>query len=220
MPEITTNIVPCVNGHFYDANKNSRCPFCTTPATPVNGGFSQTVDVNGSASSNSGFSKTTNVAPVGPWKVQDVGPTRPVNNGSNMGVTQTAGDDDTPAGAPSPVVGWLVALNGPNRGTDYRIHAGYNYIGREKGDICIKGDMLISGQMDSNIAFVPQSNRFFIAHEQGKNMALVNDEIPITGSSVELHNLDRITIGGTTLLFVALCGEQFSWVGKKENQHV
>lgn len=40
-------------------------------------------------------------------------------------------DNSTPSGVPMPVVGWLVVIEGLCRGTDYRIHTGYNYIGRE-----------------------------------------------------------------------------------------
>ena len=119
-------------------------------------------------------------------------------------------DVDAPAGAPAPVVGWLVAVDGPCRGTDYRIHTGYNYIGRETGDIRIRGDAAISAEKDANVTYVPQTKRFYIAHELGKNVLLVND-LPVIGGGVELHNYDRITIGNTKLLFVGLCGEQFSW---------
>ena len=64
--------------------------------------------------------------------------------------------------------GWLVAVEGPCRGTDYRIHTGYNYIGREAGDICIRGDSTISAQRDANVTYVPQTREFYIAHELAK----------------------------------------------------
>ena len=119
-------------------------------------------------------------------------------------------DSSTPVGAPAPVTGWLVAVEGPCRGTDYRIHTGYNYIGREAGDIRIQGDNTISAEKDANVTYVPQTRRFYIAHELGKNVLLVND-LPVIGGSTELHNYDVITIGTTKLMFVGLCGEKFSW---------
>ena len=61
---------------------------------------------------------------------------------------------------------------------------------------------------------MPQTNRFYIAHEQGKNVLLVND-IPAIGGGSELHSYDRITIGSTQLVFVAFCGEHFSWSGEQ-----
>ena len=51
----------------------------------------------------------------------------------------------------------------------------------------------------------------------GKNVLLVNS-MPVIGGSTLLHNYDRITIGTTQLIFVALCGEQFSW-NSEERDH-
>lgn len=111
----------------------------------------------------------------------------------------------------------FIPIEGPCRGTDYRIHTGYNYIGRETGDICIHGDNTISAERDANVTYVPQIKKYFIAHELGKNVLLVND-MPVIGGSVELHNYDVITVGTTKLLFMGLCGEQFSW-SDKERSH-
>ena len=99
------------------------------------------------------------------------------------------------------------------RGTDYRIHTGYNYIGRERSDIVIRGDATVSAEKDANVTYVSQTRRFYIAHEQGKNVLLVND-LPVIGGNTELNSYDVITVGSTKLLFLALCGERFSWDGK------
>ena len=45
---------------------------------------------------------------------------------------------------------------------------------------------------------MPQIKKYFIAHELGKNVLLVND-MPVIGGSVELHNYDMITVGTTKL---------------------
>ena len=63
---------------------------------------------------------------------------------------------------------------------------------------------------------MPQIKKYFIAHELGKNVLLVND-MPVIGGSVELHNYDVITVGTTKLLFMGLCGEQFSWSDKERS---
>ena len=118
-------------------------------------------------------------------------------------------DPHTPAGAPSPVVGWLVAINGPCRGNDYRLRVGYNYIGRVSGDICIHGDATISAERDSSVTYVPQTKGFYIAHELGKNPLLLNGKPVIR--EAELKNYDRITIGSTNLIFIGLSGEHFDW---------
>ena len=199
MAEILQKIISCPKGHYYDANQYSECPLCASgafpqtedPLSPGRGGGDRPLPRTGG-----NFRKT-------------IDPLTPGKPGNNMNQTQFV-DVDTPAGAPAPVVGWLVAVEGPCRGTDYRIHTGYNYIGREAGDICIQGDATISAEKDANVTYVPQTRRFYIAHELGKNVLLVND-LPVIGGGMELHNYDRITIGTTQLLFVGLCGEQFSW---------
>lgn len=215
MAEVKQKIISCPNHHFYDANKYQSCPYCAGGT----GNFQPTIDpYSGSAVGGTAVGGATVPPTVGTVPGADVGyqggPTMPpemMENPAAGKMSQTVFvDDSTPTGVPSPVVGWLVSLAGPCRGTDYRIHTGYNYIGREYGDVVINGDMAISADKDSAIAYVAKLKRFYIAHEQGKNVLMVND-VPVMGGSTELHSHDRITIGNTQLIFIALCGEEFSW---------
>ena len=119
--------------------------------------------------------------------------------------TQIAG-----RGAFSPVVGWLVALNGPCRGTDYRIHSGYNFIGRERGDICIHGDPTISKERDTCINYDSRNRTFYVTHENGMNQTLLNERA-VRKEEAELYDYDVLTIGQTKLLFMSLCGDKFNW---------
>lgn len=218
MAEIRQKIISCQKGHYYDGNKYSTCPYCNS------GSFSPTIDPfsagNFYSEKGSGFSPTIDPGAGAGGSVGVAGGFDPtiapeiMNRASDrMSKTQFV-DTSTPVGAPAPVVGWLVAVKGPCRGTDYRIHTGYNYIGREVGDICIHGDATISAEKDANVTYVSQTRRFYIAHELGKNVLLVND-LPVIGGSTELHNYDRITIGTTQLIFVRLAGEQFDWSDKE-----
>ncbi len=210
MAEILQKIISCPQGHYYDANRYTQCPYCAS------GGFSPTVDPFAGEPAEKADQAPLNAGVPGNFD-RTIAPSPAPRQDNRMSHTQFV-DVDTPAGAPAPVVGWLVAVDGPCRGTDYRIHTGYNYIGRETGDICIKGDATISAEKDANVTYVPQTRRFYIAHELGKNVLLVNN-LPVIGGGLELHNYDRITIGTTQLLFVGLCGEQFSWGdGGKSNE--
>lgn len=220
MAEISQKIISCPKGHYYDANRYQSCPICSS------GKFSSTVDpsaggiqaasygANGNGGSG-GFSHT--VPPDGGqgegsgWNGGNFNQTLPPDNDpvEKMSKTEFV-DPSTPTGHPSPVTGWLVAVDGPVRGTDYRIHTGYNHIGRKRGDIVIHGDNTISAEQDANVTYVYQTRRFYIAHELGKNVLLVND-VPVVGGSVELKPYDVITIGSSKLMFVPFCGEHFSW---------
>jgi hypothetical protein len=110
----------------------------------------------------------------------------------------------------SPVTGWLVCTDGPARGTDYRIRAGYNYMGRgEHMDICIRGDQKIGRERHALIAYDQEERVFFFGPADGKSIVRLNGKMVMTPT--EIHAYDTITIGSTKLLFVPLCGENFDW---------
>ncbi|MBR4018965.1 MAG: FHA domain-containing protein, partial [Clostridia bacterium] len=109
----------------------------------------------------------------------------------------------------NPVVGWLVCVEGPAKGNDYKIHAGYNYIGRDTGDIAIKGDQQISRQNHAMVAYDESDRAYYVGPSAGRNLIKVNGKTVL--NPVELKSFDKISIGATKLVFVALCGEQFSW---------
>lgn len=187
MAEIRQKIISCSKGHYYDANRYASCPYCSS------GGFSPTVDpFAGEPGEGRGYGASSGTNDAS-GNYGNFGPTEapPVKGRAVEAMNKTQFVDSfTPTGAPAPVVGWLVAAEGPCRGTDYRIHTGYNYIGREAGDICIRGDNTISAEKDANVTFVPQTKKFYIAHELGKNVLLVND-LPVIGGSMELQKLYR-----------------------------
>ncbi|MCD8118337.1 MAG: FHA domain-containing protein [Lachnospiraceae bacterium] len=124
------------------------------------------------------------------------GETMPVTPGQILGFT--------------PVVGWLVCIDGPDKGHDYRIHTGYNQIGRaEHMDICIRGDQKISREKHALIAYDDEEKVFFFGPSEGKNIVRVNGRMVMVPT--ELHRGDILTIGTSRLIFVPLCDENFDW---------
>lgn len=211
-------IIGCGKGHYYNPNEHSSCPKCAEeggkgtvgvtipvseqyhrddhdnapgPTEPVNGWSA--VPQNGC--SNNGFLKTTNFREEGK-SMEGYGPTQPVY----------------PA-AISPVVGWLVCIEGPSKGSDYRIRSQYNYIGRARHmDICISGDECISAEKAAVIAYDDLKNQFFFGPGTGRNGVRVNGDMLM--NPVLLNPFDELTIGRSKLLFVPLCGERFNWNGR------
>ena len=118
-------------------------------------------------------------------------------------------------GRPEPVVGWLVCIEGVSRGVDYRLHAGYNYIGREIGDVHIHGDMQISRKNHAMIAYDSSERTYYVGPSAGRNLIKVNGKTVL--NAAEIKSGDVISIGTTKLMFVALCGEAFGW---EEGGHV
>ena len=108
-----------------------------------------------------------------------------------------------------PVVGWLVCVEGADRGRSYALFAGLNSIGRsEKMRVRISGDAAVSRESHGAVEYDGAANSFTL-HPGGSN------RVYFGGAAVEqplaLSAFDRITVGHTVLLFVPLCGGAFQW---------
>lgn len=109
-------------------------------------------------------------------------------------------------------VGWIVGLNGANRGVLFPCKAGRNRIGSGRGmDIIPRGEPSISQETHALIIYEPKKRRFFIQAGNGDELTYLNDELVFTHE--ELKAYDRIALGKAEFVFVPLCGEYFSWDG-------
>src|SRR5579883_456992 len=184
----------CPNGHFYNPAKFSSCPHCGVagidigPTKPVSLGA--TVPIGGGGQQG-GFE----------------GPTTPIQRGggsSGEQVTQgfyehklgeTGGESRT-----DPIVGWLVCVEGPDRGRDFRIRAENNSIGRSpKMDICIAGDPRISRDNHATVAFDPRNAEFRLIAGASRGLVYLNGKM-LDASSV-LQPYDTIELGDSKLTF-------------------
>lgn len=133
------------------------------------------------------------------------------------GCVSTA-DPDIPTGSSAPVdpmadpvVGWLVIIDGPGKGSHLRLGNGQNSIGRGAGERVQLdfGDDRISRNNHAVLTFDPRGMTFFIQQGTGTNLAYVNNSPVLAPTALEAMN--EILLGETTLLFVPLCGKDFSW---------
>jgi FHA domain len=110
-----------------------------------------------------------------------------------------------------PVVGWLVVIKGPGRGNSLRLGYGWNNLGRDVSQRVRLdfGDSKISRFNHSRLLYDPRARRFTITLGEGTNPTYVRGEALL--GPLELKSGDRIQIGDTELLFVALCDENFEW---------
>ena len=114
-----------------------------------------------------------------------------------------------------PVVGWLVAIEGPELGRDFRITAERNFIGRsEDMDISIAGDEMVSRENHAVVSFNPKNQSFRLFPGDSKGLVYLNDEEVVT--PVTLKHTDVIEMGNTKLMFVPFCGEFFQWGNGKD----
>ena len=109
-----------------------------------------------------------------------------------------------------PVVGWLVCIEGPEKGVDYRIAAKNNSIGRgETADICIKGDPAISRENHARLSYDGKHNNFYLIPAESTNNVYINDEpvfIP-----TQINSGDIIELGESKFMFIPFCNDRFNW---------
>ena len=108
-------------------------------------------------------------------------------------------------------VGWMVIVSGPGRGTAFSLFNGVSQIGRGE-DQAVRldfGDNSISRANHAAVAYDPEQQGFFLGHGGKANLVRLNGS-PVL-STEPLLNGALIRIGETTLRFVGLCGDDFSW---------
>lgn len=229
----------CSKGHFYDPSVTSTCPQCAAEERMgQNAAFQADLGMTAPVSNIDDYGATAPVSggmedygattPIS--GVDNFGATEPIyGGGGDIGETMPPMQDNGFGGNGvedyeeatqpvslggiagfTPVTGWLVCVDGPARGKDFRIRAGYNYIGRaEHMDICITGDNKIGRERHAMIAYDPEEKVFFFGPADGKSIVRLNGKMVMVPSEIQAY--DVITIGATKLMFVPLCGERFSW---------
>ena len=196
-------LIECANGHLYDDSQYASCPYCQGGINRVefgvqDSGIGKTVGF-GMPAGNADAEIGATVAPAG-YQAQRSGAE---DTGKTVAVMQKSMKIE-------PVTGWLVCVDGTNKGKDYRIEAKNNTIGRsEKMDICIKGDATISRENHARLAYDVKHNAFHLIPAESTNSIYVNDE-PVYVPT-KLNAYDIIELGESKFLFVPFCGDKFNW---------
>ena len=187
----------CENGHYFEPEKYSSCPTCGV----ANLHIQPTVAIGNTGLAAQGRADL-DVPTVPRGHVKRPAVER--DPGATVGVVRKKMGID-------PVVGWLVCIEGAEKGRDYRIRSERNFVGRDpKMDICIGGDDAISRENHAVISFNPKKNSYLLTPGEGRGIIYLNEEevaIP-----TELKAYDMIGMGQTKLLFVPFCGDKFGWV--------
>lgn len=185
----------CKNGHIFDGEKHSICPHCPT------------IEESSAKGPVFQFEKADSLEKTRVLEKKDISP-----------VNEIEEDDKTIYFRPEkiknskvdPVVGWLVCVDGPNIGQDYRIHTERNFIGRSaEMDIYIDGDGQISRGIHAVISYNPQTSKFRFAPGETRGIVYINGREVDNG--IELTPGDKIKLGETTLEFVPFCNRDFNW---------
>ena len=185
-------MVRCSEGHFYDPAKHGACPWCAKP-----------LELGGGAGADPTAGKTKPVAAV----EAALSPAPPASAASMAGVTKRVGPKELGI---DPVVGWLVCVDGPDKGRDYRIHSERNFIGRAHSmDICINGDDTISREKHAILSFDPKKKQYWIQPGDSTGLVYLNGEAVYVPQPLQAR--DTIEIGQSKLQFIPFVNETFQW---------
>ena len=195
--------VQCARGHIYNTEQYASCPICNGSARSIDftgmgaSDIGKTVPGGALAGQFGGFGTAENIpgtVPVGVGYAEDIKHTKPALK----------------TGEREPIVGWLVCVDGKEKGKDYHIYGRMNVIGSDSdNDVCIKGDDTISRKNQAQIGYDPRSNLFTLVKGNGKNLNYRNGS-PVY-SEAQLSAYDLLEIGKTKLIFVPFCNERFHW---------
>ncbi len=203
-------ITKCQNGHFYDSEKFTSCPFCdqnvksdvgvTEGVTMPLEKLDPTISIQ--AAGNATVIEQTNSAGYTPNQ-------KPAEDSQ-----KTVGFFDVKPGTKAPVVGWLVCTFGKHYGEDFRLKAGNNFVGRDSSmDVVFSKDTSVSRTKHVIIAFDPKSKSTILIPGDTHELSYLNNEVLIEPKI--LKKFDKIQIGTSELMFVPFCGDDFTWEENK-----
>jgi hypothetical protein len=189
MPDKMTR---CPEGHFYDPAKHNSCPWCALPAD-----------------SGSGEQKTRPVHAPPPMPDASALPAGQAGGAKHPAATVRYGMATKPEKA-DPVVGWLVCLEGTDRGRDYRLHAEKNFIGRAPHmDVSIEGDNTVSREKHAVVVFDPKKQTFWLLPGEASGLVYLNGEM--INSPAQIKRDDVLEVGQTKLVLFPFCGDKYTW---------
>ena len=201
----------CSAGHVYDADQFASCPYCNRNTRAIQFGATAAPAGYGATTAPAGYG----AAPAGRDDTigQTVMPEAIRRRMEQERDNRTVGEFKRKLGY-EPVVGWLVCVEGPEVGKDYRLFGRINSIGRAEGnDVVLAQEHTVSQKNHVRLAYDAKHNNFQLIPGEGTNVTYLNDE-PLDGPQ-KLNAYDVLEMGATKLIFVPLCSERFRWPEKR-----
>ncbi len=217
-------LVKCENGHFYDEERYDKCPHCSAPSSRNDNLTMPVVNTPSSDAVTVDMNSAVNAAPPAPApkaapSLQDA--VKAASSSSAAAVSAAGGDEKTVSFftdkiGVEPVVGWLVCIEGPHFGEDFRLKSGRNFIGRGSDmDVAIVRDSTVSRERHAIIVYEPKNNMFIVQSGDSKELSYLNDGVVL--SAKEAGANDVLTVGKTKLMLIPCCSDKFNWdMVKKE----
>ena len=201
----------CSAGHVYDADQFASCPYCNRNTRAIQFGATAAPAGYGATTAPAGYG----AAPAGRDDTigQTVMPEAIRRRMDQERDNRTVGEFKRKLGY-EPVVGWLVCVEGPEVGKDYRLFGRINSIGRAEGnDVVLAQEHTVSQKNHVRLAYDAKHNSFQLIPGEGTNVTYLNEE-PLYVPQ-KLNAYDVLEMGATKLIFVPLCNERFHWPEKR-----
>lgn len=202
------NLLRCANGHFYDADKYSKCPHCeelekhdVTVTIPMEIQMPGDLAVTEPLTAEIPIPQEVSIDPgifTDSVSVQSV-----QREEVTVGYYQDLLSKD-------PVVGFLVCTKGEYFGDSFKLKAGRNFIGRAATmDVVLDMDPAVSRERHAIIVYEPRARAFYAQSGDSHGMFYINDKVVLSNEVLKAY--DRISLGNTELMFIPCCGPEFSW---------
>lgn len=212
-------VVRCPHGHYYDDQKFSGCPHCgITVGSGMESGpaFKRQPEKEKPRGLFGWLDRDKTVALVHAGK-EDM-----EEGGSKTISLEAAQEDDqrtvglySGARGNDYVTGWLVCTAGPEKGRDYRLHHGFNRIGRDVGmDVQVLDDPAITRKNHASVVYDERSARFSLVPSAGTLTYYHND---LLTKAETLQAGDEIKMGNSTFVFIPFCVEGRVWQKEEES---
>lgn len=182
-------------------------------ASPDTGDADETRKVERDDATTTGGADAHSIKPIRAGGEEKTVLFRPSPNRSGDGTmfNPLAPKSESGGASEDPVVGWLIIVKGPGRGNAVRLGYGWNSIGRDASQrACLDfGDSQISRLNHAKMLYDPRARKFTLTLGEGTNPTYVRGDVLL--GPTEVQSGDRIQMGDSELLFLALCGETFDW---------
>lgn len=210
----------CSAGHVYDADQFASCPYCNRNTRAIQfgagGGYTPTAAPGGYGNTAAPGGYDAAIPPTGGRDATIGATVMPEAIRRRMEQerdNRTVGEFKRKLGY-EPVVGWLVCVEGPEVGKDYRLYGRINTIGRaEDNDVVLAQEHTVSQKNHVRLAYDAKHNNYQLIPGDGSNVTYLNDE-PLYVPQ-RLNAYDVLEMGETKLIFVPLCNDRFRWPTSK-----
>jgi len=201
----------CPEGHFYDPAKHTACPWCALPpdaGAPEQKTRPMRPEAQATPPPLPGAGAMTGSNP--PPMPAHASPASPPGAVSHPNATVRVGASAKAGIKQEPVAGWLVCLEGPDRGRDYRLHMEKNFIGRAPNmDVVLDGDNTVSRERHAIVIFDPKKKTFWALPGEASGLVYLNGDI--VNSPAQMKADDILEVGQTKLVLIPFCGDRYSW---------